>query len=136
MPSREAGKKLSKIYCTWKDQHASRDIYPIGVAMEHISNKWSTHIIINLSEFPLRFGELKRAIPDISQRVLAQTLRDLERDGLVNRVVYPTNPPSVEYSLTILGQSLLVPLWYLADWANSNYQVVLGSRERFKRTKK
>ena len=89
-------------------------------------------ILITLALQPRRFGELKRRIPEMSQRVLTQTLRDLEMDGIINRTVYPTKPPSVEYSLTGMGQSLLIPLWELASWADTHYGEILAARERFK----
>jgi DNA-binding HxlR family transcriptional regulator len=131
MPSRAAGENLSRNYSAWKEQSIRQDVCPVRDVMDHIGNKWSTHVIINLSQHPLRFGELKKAIPNISQRVLSQTLRDLERDGLISRVVYPTSPPSVEYSLTALGVSLLVPLWELVSWANENHGAILNARKYF-----
>lgn len=99
--------------------------------MDHIGSKWNTLVLITLSQRPQRFGELKRGIPEISQRVLTQTLRDLEQDGLINRTVYPTKPPSVEYSLTKLGASLLIPLWELVSWANTHHDKIQRSRKRF-----
>ncbi len=79
----------------------------------------------------MRFGELSREIPGISQRVLTQALRDLERDGLINRTVYPTKPPSVEYNLTPLGKSFLIPLWEFVNWADTNYNTIISARKRF-----
>jgi DNA-binding HxlR family transcriptional regulator len=75
-----------------------------------------------------RFGELRRLVPDISQRMLTQTLRDLERDGYIYRKVYPTKPPSVEYGLTGLGTSMLTPLNDLVIWASDNFAAVDASR--------
>ena len=135
MPAREAGKKLNQYYSAWKEQCPRSKNLPIRDVMSHIGDKWSAFILVNLSQRPYRFRELKRAIPNISQRVLAQTLKHLEQDGLVNRQVYPTNPPSVEYSLTALGESLLIPLWQLVDWTNVNYKKILSARERFIRLK-
>ncbi|MCR6644355.1 MAG: helix-turn-helix transcriptional regulator [Terricaulis sp.] len=76
------------------------DACPVRQVLDQVSDKWSTLIVMLLDESPLRFNALRRAIPDISQRMLTQTLRNLQRDGLVARAVFPTVPPGVEYSLT------------------------------------
>ena len=89
---------------------------PIRDVIDKISGKWSALMFLALSEGPQRFGQLRRMLPDISQRMLTQTLRDLQRDGYVARKVFPTQPPSVEYSLTPLGQSFLQPLRGLIGW--------------------
>src|SRR6195952_6035976 len=73
---------------------------PVRDVMQQINGKWSTLLVEALSQRPYRFGELKRVVPDISQRMLTQTLRDLQRDGYIDREVFPTKPPSVEYRLT------------------------------------
>src|SRR5947209_7351494 len=78
--------------------------------LERISDKWTALVIHALALRTLRYGELRRQIGGISQKMLTQTLRSLERDGLVRRQVYPTLPPRVEYSLTPLGITLLEPL--------------------------
>src|SRR5437588_117214 len=83
---------------------------PTRNVLDRIGDKWSILIVMTLAERKRRFGELRREIPDISQRMLTQTLRDLQRDGLISRHVFPTNPPSVEYRLTDLGTSLLAPM--------------------------
>ena len=80
---------------------------------------------------PYRFNALKRAIGDISQRMLAVTLRHLERDGLISRRVFPTNPPQVEYALTDLGRSLLDPLLGLTQWASDNHGPIKAARRRY-----
>jgi DNA-binding HxlR family transcriptional regulator len=79
----------------------------------------------------VRFGALRREIGDISQRMLTETLRHLQRDGLIYRKVYPTVPPSVEYGLTELGQSLLLPLDQLVEWSAQNHDVVKAARREF-----
>ena len=81
-----------------------------------------------------RFGQLRRLVPDISQRMLTQTLRDLQRDGYVSREVFPTTPPSVEYSLTDLGHSLYGSLHHLLGWAENNGDSVRAARVRFDAT--
>ncbi len=79
---------------------------PVRDVLDRIGDKWSILMIMTLATRPRRFSELHRAIRDISKRMLTQTLRDLERDGLITRHVFPTKPPSVEYRLAPLGQSL------------------------------
>lgn len=106
---------------------------PVRDVLGQIGDKWSTLMLVRLAERPHRFGELRRAIPDISQRMLTQTLRDLQRDGLISRQVFPTLPPSVEYKLTPLGQSLLGPLVSLIRWADRNHPAIRASRSRFER---
>jgi DNA-binding HxlR family transcriptional regulator len=97
--------------------------------LELVSNKWVTAIIYVLSQGTKRYGELQREIGDVSQRMLTRTLRDLERDGLVKRKVYPTNPPTVEYSLTSLGETLVEPLRLLCQWSIDNFHQVETARE-------
>ena len=104
---------------------------PIRNVVQNIFSKWSSLILMALAERPYRFGQLRRLVPDISQRMLTQTLRDLERDGYVRREVFPTKPPSVEYSLTDLGRSMSGPLMALIDWADSNHGLVREARARF-----
>ena len=102
---------------------------PVRQVMQGIFGKWSTLLVLALAERPYRFGELRRLVPDISQRMLTQTLRDLERDGYVYRKVYPTKPPSVEYGLTGLGTSMLTPLNDLVIWAGDNFARVDTARK-------
>ncbi|MBZ0161915.1 MAG: helix-turn-helix transcriptional regulator [Notoacmeibacter sp.] len=106
---------------------------PVRQVMQGIFGKWSTLLLLALAEKPYRFGELRRLVPDISQRMLTQTLRDLERDGYVYREVYPTKPPSVEYGLTELGYSMLKPLTGLVEWASGNFEAVKEARDKFDR---
>ena len=104
---------------------------PVRDVLSHLGDKWSTLIIGLLGKQPHRFGELRRAIPDISQRMLTQTLRDLQRDGLVSRTVFATVPPSVEYRLTPLGQSLLQPLSGIIEWAKTHHGAIRLARQAF-----
>lgn len=90
---------------------------PVGDVFRRVGDKWSMLLVILLGGRPHRYNELHRAVEGISQRMLTRTLRGLEADGLVRRDVHPTVPPSVEYSLTPLGRTLLQPLSALADWA-------------------
>jgi DNA-binding HxlR family transcriptional regulator len=90
---------------------------PVSETFRRVGDRWSMLIVILLGQRPYRFNELHRAIEGISQRMLTRTLRTLESDGLISRTVFDTVPPGVEYALTPLGRSLLVPLSALADWA-------------------
>ena len=104
---------------------------PVRGILDKIGDKWSMLIVMTLSASPLRFNEIKRRIPDISQKMLTQTLRDLQRDGLVSRKVFPTVPPSVEYSLTELGGSILEPFGHLVAWANRSTAAISVARSQF-----
>ena len=104
---------------------------PVRDVMDQVSGKWASLLLLELMEGPLRFGVIRRRIPDISQRMLTQTLRDLQRDGYVSRTVYPTQPPSVEYKLTTLGESFSVPLCALVEWAERNHSTIQRAREEF-----
>lgn len=104
---------------------------PVRDVLDRIGDKWSVLMLLVLSDGPLRFGALRRAVPDISQRMLTQTLRDLQRDGLVDRTVHPTVPPSVEYALTSLGRSLLGPLSGLVEWADGHHAEIRAARAVF-----
>ncbi len=92
---------------------------PSRRALDVISDKWTSLVIYLLSDGPQRYTQLKRQIGGISQKMLTQTLRKLEEEGLVTRTVYPTAPPSVEYALTPLGETLLEPLIRLLEWAQT-----------------
>jgi DNA-binding HxlR family transcriptional regulator len=94
---------------------------PVRDVLDRIGDKWSILIVMTLATRPQRFSQLCRAIRGISKRMLTQTLRDLERDGLITRHVFPTKPPSVEYRLAPLGQSLLEPMANLIDWADRRH---------------
>lgn len=104
---------------------------PVRSILDKVGDKWTMLLIMTLSGGPLRFNELKRRVPDISQKMLTQTLRDLQRDGLVSREVFPTVPPSVEYRLTALGESVIAPFGALLTWANDHQSAITASREAF-----
>ena len=91
---------------------------PIRDILSKIGDKWSVLVILNLEHNRVaRFSELARSVPDVSQKMLTVTLRNLEDMALVSRKIYPEVPPRVEYSLTPLGESLLVPMHSMIDWA-------------------
>ena len=104
---------------------------PVREILDKVGDKWSMLIVMTLSAGPLRFSELKRRVPDISQKMLTQTLRELQRDGMVARQVFPTVPPAVEYRLTGLGESVIVPFGTLVSWANAHHQQIYASRVEF-----
>jgi DNA-binding HxlR family transcriptional regulator len=96
--------------------------------LDRVGDKWSVLAIVLLGDGSKRFSELRRMIEGISQRMLSLTLRGLERDGLVNRTVFPTVPPQVEYALTPLGQTLLKTVTELASWATNNGREIQHAR--------
>jgi len=96
-----------------------------------IGDKWSILVIASLSAKTMRFSDLRRSIGNVSQKMLTQTLRNLERDGFVERVVTPTSPPRVDYSLTPLGAELTKPAVALADWAVEHGPQILEARREF-----
>jgi DNA-binding HxlR family transcriptional regulator len=106
---------------------------PARALLDRIANKWTTMIIgiLGDSDAPVRFSELRRSISGISQKMLTQTLRDLERDGLVVRDLYPVIPPRVEYSLTPLGRTLEDPLRALSFWAEKHMGEVHVAQRAF-----
>lgn len=101
---------------------------PVREVLDRVGDKWSVLVVVLLGARTHRFSELHRAIEGISQRMLTLTLRVLERDGLVTRTVHPTVPPRVDYALTDLGRTLLVPLSALAEWANTRRGDILAAR--------
>ena len=105
---------------------------PSRTVMRHLTDRWTPLIVAALSEQPVaRFGELKAMIQGVSPKVLTQTLRSMERDGLVERRVTASIPPRVDYELTALGTTLIEPMTALRHWAQDNMQAVLESRERY-----
>jgi len=99
--------------------------------LNRIGDKWSLLVIVTLQQGRLRFTELQRHIPGVSQRMLTLTLRQLERDGLVLRTVHAEVPPRVEYELTGMGRTLLEPSLALASWAVDNHPAIQAAREAF-----
>jgi len=104
---------------------------PSRTSLARIANKWTAMVVIALSDGKLRFGDLRTAVDGISGKVLTETLRDLERDGLVARHAYAEMPPRVEYELTALGRTLHAPLQALGRWAEEHIETVLTAREAY-----
>jgi DNA-binding HxlR family transcriptional regulator len=108
----------------------------VADVLSRVGERWTMLIVHTLGDGSLRFNELRREIPGITQKVLTSTLRTLERDGFVLRTVTPTVPPRVDYELTELGRDLLVPVSAIAEWAASNYARVVAAQRDFEvRTK-
>jgi DNA-binding HxlR family transcriptional regulator len=112
---------------------SDEDCVTIDEVLNRVGDKWSLQVVSQLGEGTLRFTELKRAIEGISPRMLTLTLRQLERDGLVQRTVYPTVPPKVEYTLSEFGRTILIPVTALADWALTYRLDIQAAREAFDR---
>ncbi|MGP3920622.1 helix-turn-helix transcriptional regulator [Nonomuraea sp. NBC_00507] len=104
---------------------------PSRTSLARIANKWTAMVVIALSAGRMRFGDLRTTVDGISGKVLTDTLRDLERDGLVARYVYAEMPPRVEYELTALGRTLHEPLQALGRWAEEHIKEVLAARETY-----
>lgn len=108
------------------------DAHPyLRQTLDLIADKWVVAALYILSHGTKRYVELQREIGDISQRMLTRTLRDLERNGLVDRKVYPVVPPMVEYSLTPLGKTLNQVLKSLCEWSTENFQHVESARTNY-----
>ena len=101
---------------------------PTRKLLDRIGDRWTVLIIGTLQHGPRRFGELKTRVDGISQKMLTQTLRGLEEDGLVTRTVTPQIPPRVDYELTDLGRTLIAPLTGLEEWARTHLQQILHAR--------
>lgn len=110
------------------DNPASRVIREV---LSRVGDKWSLLVIGLLHDGPRRFTEIQRSVDGISHRMLTQTLRSLERDGLVTRKSYPEIPPRVEYATTPLGRSLSEPVIGLVGWAATNHRAILDARSEF-----
>jgi DNA-binding HxlR family transcriptional regulator len=102
---------------------------PSRAVLDLLANKWTTLVLCALSDGELRFGQLRRRVAGVTQKMLTQTLRALERDGLVTRTVYPTTPPSVGYALTDLGRSAADLHDAIIAWAQEHAAEILAARE-------
>ncbi|MFJ3084888.1 winged helix-turn-helix transcriptional regulator [Streptomyces sp. NPDC086838] len=117
------------------DARAAYDAYlaecPARQLLDRISNKWVSLIINALSDGPQRYTDLARTLVSVSQKMLTQSLRALERDGLLARTVTPTMPVRVDYALTPLGESLVPVMRTIKAWAESNMDEVLEARSEY-----
>lgn len=114
------------------DEDAGRAIREV---LDRVGDKWSLLVIATLREDRLRFSELLRHIPGISQRMLTLTLRQLERDGLISRTAYAEVPPRVEYELTERGETLIPIAKTIGDWALANHPAIEESRAQYDATR-
>lgn len=101
--------------------------------LDHVGGKWSISILLAAIDGPVRFSQLERSVPGISRRMLTLTLRNLERDGLLVRTVYPTVPPKVEYTATPVARELHDALAALNDWAERHLADIGAARAAFDR---
>ena len=104
---------------------------PTRQILDRVGDKWAVLILLLLRSEPMRFNQLRRAIEGISQKMLSQVLKSLERDGLIKRRVFATVPVTVEYSITPLGQTLAAAVDHLRDWAEENLKEVLSAQRRY-----
>ncbi|WCB92868.1 hypothetical protein DSM104299_01568 [Baekduia alba] len=104
---------------------------PTREVLSRIADKWSMLVLLALEPETLRFSALRRRVEGVTQKMLTQTLRNLERDGLVTRTAYPTVPVTVEYALTPLGRSLSGAVETIRTWAVDNIEDVHGARAEF-----
>ena len=111
--------------------HEPEDCRAASEVLARVGDKWTVLVVWSLGDKPKRFNQLRKALGSISQRMLTLTLRALERDGLVTRTVFPTIPPRVDYELTRLGRSLLVPVSELGLWARKNRPAIQNARRQY-----
>ncbi|MBO5612714.1 MAG: helix-turn-helix transcriptional regulator [Prevotella sp.] len=106
---------------------------PIRNVIARLGDRWSILVLLTLEPktSAMRYRDIQKSIPDISQKMLTRTLRSLEADGLVERIAYAEVPPRVEYSLTSRGRSLIPPLNSLIDWAMENLNGIISDRKKF-----
>ncbi len=114
-----------------KAKHDQNTCRPIREVLSLIGDKWSILIVFNLADGTKRFSELQRGIDGISQRMLTRSLRELERIGLLDRRVEPTVPPSVYYTLTPLGETLLKPVKELGNWALEKHSEIEDAKNAY-----
>ncbi|WP_448811173.1 winged helix-turn-helix transcriptional regulator [Agromyces bauzanensis] len=100
---------------------------PTRVVLDHIMSKWGVLVLLALTDGTLRWGELRREVDSISEKMLASTLRTLEADGIVERTSYPEVPPRVEYSLTDLGRELMERMLPLIQWVAARAGAIVGA---------
>ncbi len=109
----------------------TRDCQRATDVLSRVGDKWSVLVFMQLKSGPKRFAQLRRLIAGISAKMLAQTLRGLEREGFVSRTVFPTKPPSVEYALTDLGRDIAAPVEAVGSWVLDNLHRIEGARADF-----
>jgi DNA-binding HxlR family transcriptional regulator len=117
--------------CQHKATTAGAQACTVRQVLDRVASKWSISVIVEASRGPVRFTELERGIEGISRRMLTLTLRNLERDGLLTRTVYPTVPPKVEYTATEMAHELYETLVTLTHWAERHRATIADARARY-----
>lgn len=107
----------------------------LGAVLDRVADKWAIMVVGALSHGPMRFNAMVRLIGGVSQRMMTLTLRNLEKDGLVTRTIYPTIPPRVDYELTPLGRTLIEPLKVMADWAQLHLPEIEAAQSTYAQRK-
>ena len=125
---------MSDTHINVRDDSSINEAYCGALAdnlLTRIGDKWTVKVVIVLSQGSMRYNQIFKLVGGVSQRMLTLTLKNLERDGLVSRTVYPTNPPRVDYALTERGQTLTVPLHTLWTWVLANHAEIEEDRLAF-----
>jgi len=104
---------------------------PTRLVLDRIGDKWTVLVVLLLSDGPMRFSEVRGRLGRVAPKVLTQTLRRMERDGLVTREIYAEVPPRVEYALTGLGASLIEPIAVIGDWAEVNVDQIAAAQAAY-----
>lgn len=123
--------QLARMFAERSRTTAEDSACPVRDVLDRVGDKRTMLVLIALAEHPRRFSDVNRAVPDISKRMLSQTLRALQRDGMVLRTVFPTNPPSVEYELTELGRTIFEPLTMLVRWVEQSQDAIGIARDQY-----
>lgn len=124
---------LAERFALWQSLQLDVENCPVREILDRLGDKWTVLILIALCRQVLRFSQLQRSIPDISKRMLTQSLRMLERDGMITRRVFPTIPPHVEYELTKFGKSFLEPLLGILRWTEKAQSSIHANRQSYDR---
>ncbi|MDX3851184.1 helix-turn-helix domain-containing protein [Streptomyces sp. AK02-01A] len=114
-----------------KPPNVNLPLCPSRLVLEHVTSRWGVLVLASLLERSYRFSELRREVGGVSEKMLAQTLRTLERDGFVHRDAKPVIPPRVDYSLTELGREAAEQVWGLARWTERRLDEVFTARESY-----
>ncbi|MGY3682136.1 winged helix-turn-helix transcriptional regulator [Streptomyces sp. TE33382] len=114
-----------------RDPDVNRAMCPSRLVLEHVTSRWGVLVLAALLERSYRFSELRRTVGGVSEKMLAQTLQTLERDGFVHRDAKPVIPPRVDYSLTELGREAAQQVWELARWTERRVDAVRAAREAY-----
>lgn len=120
------------LFCiTFNDKKLDYGYCKAAPMLEWLGNKWALVVLVKISENePIRFNELYRSIPSVSEKVLSQVLRQLTTDGIVRRKLFPDVPPRTEYSLTELGKTLIPHVKALITWGQENFDQIMSNRQK------